>query len=266
MDASQQGRFLWPGSSELELSQVLFERTLANPDDPQLPAAWAELGLALKTIQGDSGSIWILEEAPNRKEGRGFYAFRKDARSGVLLQMPHSFKDHGTREIGLHLFLEGDIQAAAWNVVPRYYNEGSIRVDADLAKLPETHFIALSLAFVRHRPSGVVIQLHGFDQGKRTGAEGGTADYILSSGRKEPTSALLRWSELLKSSLTGTVRLFPQEVDELGGTTNIVGKSLRKAGFREFVHIEMSEWARSRMMTDASLRASFLKGFGIHVH
>jgi hypothetical protein len=54
---------------------------------------------------------------------------------------------------------------------------------------------------------------------------------------------------------------YPEDTSELGATTNVQGLAVRRAGGR-FLHIEMDEEMRRRLLGDADLRARALDAIG----
>jgi hypothetical protein len=107
-----------------------------------------------------------------------------------------------------------------------------------------------------------VVQLHGFAPANRTTCAGREAALILSAGHRYPGCRLRRLAACLAGSLPGVVRLYPDQVRELGGTTNRIGELLRQAGFSNFIHMEMSPMLRLRLLESAGLREDFLDCLG----
>lgn len=257
MKASQGGHYAQPTSDAWRAAREMYGVLLAAPHKPLQDAVLQRLGLHMDVVRGQASFVVLQEKAENRR-GRGFVALRQQAGSALMLQMPHSFKDELTRDIGLQLFTEGRAAAAVWNTVPRRYVRGGAEVNADMAHLQNTDFLALSEAWSASRPDSVILQLHGFSQDKRRSRAAAKADAILSSGG-EPTPELMRMARCLRRSLVPTLRVYPSEVDELGGTTNTIGQALRARGYRGFIHLELSRPLREQLFADVSARRALLE-------
>lgn len=253
-EASRDGIYRQPGDQELLRAEDLFSRTLKGEPAAALKEGWRKLNFEMLTVSAGNGEFLLLREKEGYRTGRGFFLVR---RGGIplLLQMPHSFKDEQTRRIGLDMVMEGRCTTAAWNTVPRWYDENGSRIDADLAHHPHSYFTALTRAFLRVTPRGTVAQLHGFDGGKRTSRSGAGADVIISSGSKNVTTGVRKASSCISRGAGAEVLVYPADIRELGGTTNSIGLLMESLGSSSFIHLEMSDGFRSRLRKDRSLRA-----------
>lgn len=252
-EAIRGGHYVAAGGDELARAERLFDRLAAGSPPDALRAEMRELRLVIE----DDGPLVIVREREDARRGRGFYVFRHGARPDVL-HVPHGFKDEMTRDIGLALFAEGDFAAAAWNTVPRRYERDGVQVDADVAHLPGTWFNAFVRATARAWPQGRSLQIHGFDPDKRRSGAGADAALILADGTAVPDDALRRQRDCLASRLGRDVALYPDDVRELGGTTNVQGRTLRGLGYGGFVHVEISRGLRATLRDDAGARTNFL--------
>jgi hypothetical protein len=169
------------------------------------------------------------------------------------LQLPHSYKDWYTGELGLYMALEGLFSVVAWNTFPRRSkNESS---PCDLAHLEDSYFAALALAYSQVNPQGKIIQLHSFANGFRKTPQGEQADLILSSGLHKPKPWFANQAEQIKRALPGyVVRTFPWEVGELGGTQNSIGQAINQLGRGRFLHLEMASRLRIDLLDKKKLR------------
>ncbi len=256
--SSQGGKYVPADQREIAQAEALFSLTLQNPGDHKLAKDWLGIGFDLLQISEPGGTFAVLREQDARREGRGFYVIRLGKSDKTLLQAPHSFKDEHTREIVLNMMLQSRISAAVWNTVPRYYEENGMKIDADMAHLNQTYFLAFSRAFGKLNKDGHIIQIHGFSQGKRKSGAGGQADMVISSGTSYPTEALLKMASCLKRKLTPNALVYPTEVRELGGTTNSIGEALQQMGHAGFMHIEMSAPIRQQALKNPDLTTRFL--------
>lgn len=250
--AGRGGGYVAPDDEELKLLEALFQRTLQRKEGLSvLKAAWAEHHFDLMTIREENLDFLALRERTEHKTGRGFYLFLAGPAPAVVFQAPHSVFDERTGEIALRLMLEGRAMAAAWSTASRS--------KADLAHTPGTCFQSFTGAVARTYPKGVIVQLHGFDQGKRKSRAAASADLILSGGVDEPAPWVRKLSERFKKSLPGSVKLYPEEVKDLGGTANAQVELLRGLEHDGFAHVEMSFDLRSRMAQELPVRKAFLE-------
>ncbi len=253
--ASRDGVYRHPDDRELRQAEELFVRTLKGESAVDLKEGWGKLNFELLEVAEGKEQFILLRERKEYKSGRGFYLLRRGGLP-LMLQMPHSFKDEQTRRIGLDMALEGRCMVAAWNTVPRWYEENGSRVDADLAHMDGTYFTALTRAFLRVSPRGTVAQLHGFEGGKRKSRRGADADVIVSSGTKNATAGVRKAAACLGAKSDAKVLVYPDNVRELGATTNVIGRLMADSGSSRFIHLEMSNEFRSGLRKNASLRAS----------
>jgi hypothetical protein len=237
-----------------------------KPADPELAAAWQELGFAWLSVSRPGGTWWIAKESQQECRGRGFYIFNTRKQQQTVLQVPHRFKDRYTGSIALKCAQSGAFRAIAWNTAPRRIeNENGVQ-NADLAHRWDSYFVPFTEAFAAVLPQGRLVQLHGFAAGKRKTAEAAGADIIVSAGSHWPTSPALAVSSCLQSGFPANARLFPRDVSELGGTRNQQGRLLRGLGHNGFVHLELSDSMRDALRAEAGLSehlCACLRGAGV---
>lgn len=191
-----------------------------------------------------------LQELPTAKQGRGFFAINTQATKNRLLQAPHADSDLYTGKIANRLFLENEFKAAQWNTVKRDIS--------DMAHEPDTYWQAFTQAFAKQYPDGKIIQLHGYEQDIRKTAAGEASDMILSAGHNAPPPWLQQTAACLKKAFPKRVSLYPSDVRELGGTTNVQGQLLQTLKHDGFLHIEMSHAMRKELLDSADTRKLFM--------
>ncbi len=171
------------------------------------------------------------------------------SKAKLLVQVPHRFYDRGTWQIAKQWRSHETLAALMVNTVHRY---GEGRHSRDFSTAPNNAFLAAAEAFIATRPEGIVVQLHGFSRHKRKTAAGAVANVVLSYGRKavrKELQKLTRMANCINKTFKVNVLVYPIEVEELGGTQNIIAKAFVAQGFKDrFIHIEL----------DADFRA-FLK-------
>ena len=238
--------------SELAHCEELFLQTFRDPQIPGLEDEWRQLGFRLLRVGEGRSEALILVEPPKQKRGWGCYVICPQRLPGMVLQAPHSYADRYTDHIALRLFADGEFAAAAWNTVPRK--------TVDVAHTPNHPFSAFTRALIRAHPESWVVQVHGFSQDKRQTVAGNSADLIVSDGTRAPSRTIRRLAVMLQSDFPyGQIQLFPTEVQELGATRNTQGELLRQTGSTHFMHLEMSQDLRLRLVNDPHARRLLLK-------
>ena len=220
-----------------------------------LKKAWASIEMDVQSIELANKSGYLVFEQPGCQRGRGIFLFLKSA-SKVFLQAPHSFFDRGTGKIVSLLVTEGDFGGACWNSVPRYalgHYKGPADTQAHLAN----YFVAFARAFAKKKKSSYLVQLHGFGAAKRKSEVGKAAGAIISCGTGNPNFFLRTLVASMKVQFAKPVRLYPFEVQELGATKNVSGKTLRQHGHPGFVHIEFNGKLRKRLLAEKAMRSKF---------
>ncbi len=242
--------YVAPSAETLKQAQLLFERTLTVTDDiSELVTAWNGLGFRL-TAEIITGERVLKLEEIDSAAGGGLYRFRSDAAQRIALQAPHRYDDLLTEPIARELFINNSIAALAISTVRR----GQV----DLCKETKSYFHAFTLAFVTVYPTGRILQIHGFEKETRRTDANQKTDAIISSGSKKPAQWVREYARGLSNLSDAAIKLYPDDVDELGGTQNTQGRLLRSLGNDGFAHIELSYELRRKMKADANLRQRLL--------
>ena len=251
--ARDQGRYRHPESTTLQTATALFTHSLSGRRDPELVRSWEKLGFVFFSLQGNE--IWVLREIENR--GRGLYFFRASDSLKTLV-VPHSFHDRFTGSLGLDWFCRGEWRAIAFNTINRNQMVEGEHTLADLARLEHSFLQAFSRAWSQTEPNGWQIQLHGFAAAKRSEPNASKADIIFSSGTRQPSQIVYQLKDRFQRSQIANVLLFPIETQELGATTNRQGRLLQSLGRGSFIHLELSETFRKRLMADDQLNLTVM--------
>jgi hypothetical protein len=239
-----------PAADQLAQAQRLFQHTfLGDLTAAELQTNWVTLGFEFSVVINGEDSLWLLREPTGHESGRGWYLFRPSHHSSITLESPHARNDVHTGIIGLRLFLASQTQAYAASTITRHR--------ADMAHLDHTFFQAFTLAFAQSCPTGLVVQLHGFEVGNHHGAE---ADIIASAGTATPELWFNDLVRDLKKSTPLRVLAYPQDIRELGAITNSQGQALQKNGHCHFLHLEFSLELRERLTRNSQLRHALLSG------
>lgn len=226
---------------DLSMAEELFHQLfLGNFDN--IATQWSKLGFEVKEVKDHRGYFVILIEDREHQTGKGFYVFNKNPQGNTIIQAPHGDSDLNTGRIAINLINTGAFLSGAWNTVHRK--------EADLAHLDNTYFMAYTKAFTKAHPNGHIVQIHGFENAKREEEIAKTADIIISSGTENPSGWATHVNTCMKKSFGETVLLYPTEVKELGGLTNIIATTSQSIAFNGFLQIEMSKDFRWKLLQD----------------
>ncbi len=247
--AFNKSQYVSPSIDELKQVKSAFQQELAGQPASDL---WNELAIQRISLN----NVLFFQESVDSLKGRGLFAIRQGSNVRPwLLQAPHATSDKYTGEIAALLFDENKIKAAMWNTVHRKAKIDNVPGrSADMAHLSGTYWQAVTESFARYQSTGKIIQLHGFDQSKRQSAAGRDSEIILSAGHRHPPSWVKQVADCLKKSLGTTISLYPDDVKELGATTNVQAQLLKNLGFNGFLHIEMSRSMRENLLSNKNLR------------
>jgi hypothetical protein len=219
------------------------------------------------------GKVELLTEEPNAKHGSGVVVFRRGQSLPLVVEVPHSFFDEGTLDIGLRLFLASKAQLLLVNTAHRYRNNNDLPpapkharrdntfddsktyandespLSSDVAHADVSFFLAAHEAFMDFSPKALTVQIHGFADKTIP-----NIDIVASAARTK--SRLSSLVSRLRDTLALRVALYPEDTKKLGGTTNVEAKYNRVKGTC-FVHLELSETLRIRLKNDSALMAQF---------
>lgn len=259
---SRSHTYLPPERSELKIAQKLFEHLLRGERNlARVIPLCRELELDLVLVENNGEGFVVLTEIEGARRGRGLYVFRRSRSSPVMLQAPHAFHDLHTGSIAERLFLETDIAVGAWNTASRTVTVQGGAARADLAHRDTSYLQVLTAAFARVYPEGLALQVHGFSKEKRSTVEAALSDMIVSNGTPSAGRTLGNLASCLSEQLSLTVAVYPRDVAELGGTTNVQSKLLRSLGHDGFLHLELSLEARRRLLGSERDRRRFWRCF-----
>lgn len=250
--AREGASFMIPNPAEVHTAEEMFRLLLMlSPTSPKVKEAVDALGFSVTSFLNGSELIYIVMEKEGCRKGRGFFLVREKGDIPVLLEAPHAGDDALTGNIVISLFLEHNVKAVAMNVVSRS--------QVDLAHVPVSYFQAVSLAFAKIYPRGIILQVHGFDMGKRNPDAPKDSHIIVTNGTRSPGQMLYTLCKSLKTALKISALLYPVDTKQLGATRNAQANLLSREGFSGFIHIEISKEWREKLSVNAPLRALFFK-------
>jgi hypothetical protein len=208
------------------------------------------LGFELRICPDGAERMACVVEQPAARRGRGAYVVRLGTAEDLLVQTPHSFSDSHTLPMGLDMFRRSRARVLATSTLHRRGAAGygdsdgrrpPPRGKSDVAHDARSTFQAMTLAWL-DTSTGPVVQLHGFSDGRTD------ADIVLSTGAEAAAPAWVRGVQKhLASLLPGrVVAVYPDDVHDLGATSNAQGKAVRAASGR-FLHVEMNASLRESL-------------------
>jgi len=215
------------------------------------PEVTAPPGFRLLELPGVAD---LLAEEPAQKRGAGVLVLRSGEAQPWVLEVPHSFFDEGTLEIGLNAFVWRRARALLINTVHRYRALATAPADdatdtddddsspSDVAHAEASFFLTAHNACVDALGDVGVVQLHGFSD-----ASAAKADLVLSpaGSRADPVPV----AQALERALGIRVAIYPTQIHKLGGTHNVQAHYSIAVG-RPFLHVEMSKSLRKQLTTD----------------
>jgi hypothetical protein len=239
-----------PAAGELTRAKELFKHTLQGDQTvAELKTRWAESGFVLYELDPNGEPLWLVTEPTGKESGRGWYLFRANCQSNFALEAPHARNDIHTGIIGLRLFHAGPVRALAASTITRHR--------ADMAHLDNTFFQAFTLAFSEACPTGLVLQLHGFESGNHSNIP---ADIVASAGTRSPEPWFADVVERLRRATSMRVLAYPRDTKILGANLNAQGGAVNKTRHCRFLHLEMTPELRERLARDQELRHAILNG------
>lgn len=256
--AMRGGVFTAPAKAEVARATEYFVQLFKGQMTPTLKDQWNTLGFSLEKRTYDGKLFLVLQEKRTEKKGRGFYLFAAETTKDIAMMVPHGFKDIYTDEIGMQFAREGEFMAIAWNTCPRYKSNEKGESKQDMAKTPQSYFTAFTRAFARTKRLGKIIQLHGFMKARRKTIEGSSADMIISTGSRVVRPDIVKISNCLQDGTPYAVMVYPQDIKELGGTSNISAEILWRLGHQGFIHLSLSRPVREWLRKDRNLRKLLL--------
>jgi hypothetical protein len=244
-----------PSAEELESYRRWVDAQLRVAEQGSAPELAAPAGFRSVPI-AEWGQL-LAEELQSRR-GAGALVLRTGAARPVLIEVPHSFYDQGTLDVGLQAFVSSGARALLVNTVHRHRALGRPATEplpgggwaaSDVAHAETSFFLSAHAACVDAWPALEVVQLHGFADSAAP-----TADVILSAAgsRADPGPA----ARALERALGIRAAVYPTQVRVLGGTMNQQAHYSIAAG-RPFLHIELSRSVLDQLTTDSERAALF---------
>lgn len=221
--------------------------------------------VALTTLGG--GPAFVVRETFSQRKGGGIYIVRQGAVPRErIVQVPHSFFDVGTLEIGIALANAAQARALFVNTVHRYpsgkppalTDEDRDSSPSDLAHQDATFFQHLTRSALVTLPRLQVIQVHGFGDGAVpdcTQAAVVVSPGAATAGMAEAARVTARLSAVFGRD---RVLLYPRDTRKFGAQTNAQGQLVARSAGATFLHLELSRRLRNQMQKDCALRRAFI--------
>ena len=242
-----------PSAAELQRTRRWLAQLLAAPSAQAGPDGFSSERVA-------AGQLLIHHP---RRVGAGALVLSTPATAPWLVEVPHSYFDRRTLEVGLAVFQQMRARALLVNTVHRGVRQsrdgGERRSSSasDMAQAPQSYFQTAHEALLAASPRVVTVQFHGFADASAPGV-----DVIVSAADTSANIAELAAS--LERLELGAVKRYPEQVAVLGGTTNVQARSCR-ARKLPFIHVELSATLRDRLHGDDALLRRFAQAFAVIV-
>ncbi|WP_462155123.1 hypothetical protein [Pseudoalteromonas piscicida] len=223
----------------------------AVPDSSKM-AHWFKQPVALDGWQftHQAEQFTLTPKSQSDSHGEVTYAPKHQP---CVVSVPHRFHDKHTLTIGEHIF-QHSCQVLLNNTKHRYDNNETGKT-YDYAKQPHNIHTSAIVSFTSLHPTAKVFQIHGFSQKKRKTDAGKLSEIILSQGKTNDDSLWKLKSCLVEQGYRALI--YPQEVQELGGTQNIMHQLALPE--YSFIHIELSYQTRKQLINNNQQLEQFTK-------
>lgn len=242
--------YVAPTAAELAAYSGWFSEVLGSALTDRLPHAPPPPGFAGRFT--DRGELWLLAEADDTRRGAGLAAVRPGKSRPFVIEAPHTFFDRSTLDVALAVFERLEARALLVNTMHRSggatpeQREEEIRRGTskqDLAHVEQSFYSTAHAEVVRADPELVVLQIHGF----RDDFVPGTSAVVSAAKTRGDAKSV---AVALRQAFPGmTFRVYPDEVDTLGGTKNRQAE-LSRAARAPFLHLELSATLRAALSSD----------------
>jgi hypothetical protein len=248
--------------AELTAYGAWFSEVLGAALTDRLPEAAPPAGFAGRFT--DRSEFWVLAEADDTRRGAGLAALRPGKGRPFVIEAPHTFFDRGTLDIALAVFERLEARALLVSTMNRVSagtpDERAEEVrkgtsPSDLAHVEKSFYSTAHAELVRADPELVAIQIHGFKDDHVPG----TAAVVSAAKTRGDAKAVAAALRLALPNMT--IKVYPDEVDTLGGTQNRQAE-LSRAARAPFVHVELNATLRTALNADPALAERFADALG----
>jgi hypothetical protein len=249
IDGTKPGSYVEPSDNERKILADAIARVTRGDAAPALDT------IGFEVVEPVTWPDVALIREKGRRRGGGAYVLRRSSKSSLVVQAPHTFFDEGTLPLGCELFQRSGARALFINTTHRYKSAPKTadgKHPADVAHSATSLFHAATEALVAQQKGLALVQVHGFATREVD------ARAVVSSGEKRGgTPWVAKAARTLADVMGGKVLRYPEDTNELGATTNVQGMAVRRAGGK-FLHIEMDDEMRRRLLADGALRGRAL--------
>ena len=253
-DGTKAHLYVEPTDHERKVLGEAIAKLAQNEPAPALEA------IGFETVRPASWPDVVLVREKGRRRGGGAYVVRVGSKSTLLVEAPHTFFDEGTFPLACELFQRSRARALFINTSHRYKSAPKTadgKYPADVAHSAASLFHVATEALVGQQKGLSVVQVHGFATREVD------ARAVASSGDKRGGAPwVAKVAKSLSEIMAGKVLRYPEDTSELGATTNVQGMVVRRAGGK-FLHVEMDDEMRRRLLADAALRARALDAIAL---
>jgi hypothetical protein len=235
--------YVVPKDSERAAFSTLV-KTLLNGDPAQAAALASTFGYSIidYSDRGDKkAQEYLLEEQTPIQRGWGWYAFRKDASSNVIIEAPHPLADANTTNVALDLYRVIDARALLIAGAHRSANDDG---SADVSHTPGSLFQVIHNSLVDEplpvADALIVLQIHGFDSARHPTYP----DIVIGYDRAVPKPLAARINVLREALVSAGFQVGVcdgKSWEALCGTTDV----MRSIPHGLVIHLELNESVRA---------------------
>jgi hypothetical protein len=250
-----------PSADELDSYRSWLDARLRLATAGAGPEVAAPAGFRLLDL--GSGVAQLLAEEQHQRRGAGVVALRSGVAQPWVIEVPHSFYDEGTLEVGVNAFVLTSARALLVNTVHRYRSRANAPADgsassddedesvsSDVAHAETSFFLTAHSACLDVLRDAGVVQLHGYAD-----ASAPAADLVLSAAGSGADAEAV--AKAVQRALDIRVAVYPKQIRKLGGTKNVQARASIAAG-KPFLHVEMSRSLRKQLTTEPERLRAFI--------
>jgi hypothetical protein len=234
-----------------ELLAAATRYATGSGDAEPLSALALAAGLVLERWEIEGHHYIAVLEGPATRGSVGSFVLRIGPKGEHgperVLQAPHAHFDVGTGELALQLLLAQPtrFRGLFTNTLHRYMQADGHKERRDFNPADVCHndahaFVAATAGAVAALGVVEVIQLHGYGEEQAAAVRPELWAIVSNGDAERGVPRVTEVATALTQGFDEPIARFPEDVAELGGTTNVIGRRVRAAPGASFLHLELS--------------------------